>query len=187
MYSGWAGDNSVVEFLPDRHFETYETGVTYPIPGADVVQQTQILGSLLGTGAISQRTFRMMHPWVTNPEAERRLVDEEQFELAARQALIGQLQAGQLPLPVAGMVSERMRKGDDIFEAMKWVDDEMKRLQATEAPAAPEGMTAPPETMPGLAAGPEAMIQPGPVPNDQISVPEGPEQMRSLMRAMAGQ
>jgi hypothetical protein len=188
MYSGWPGDDSVVEFLPDRHFETFESAVTYPIPGADVVQQTQILGSLLGTGAISQRTFRTMHPWVTNPEAERRLVDEEQFELAARQALVGQLQGGQLPLPIAGMVAEHMRKGRNVFEALELVDEEMKRRQATEAPPPPEGMAAPPEAMAGLAAGPTAMQQPmAQVPDDQIDVPEGPEQMRALMRAMAGQ
>jgi hypothetical protein len=187
MFSGWAGDNAVVEFMPSKHFEEcYDNAVTYPIPGADVVQQTQILGSLLGTKAISLRSFRSMHPWIPDPEAERRIVSEEEFEDALAQAIVQQLQSGAVPLTVASLIKNFMRKGMDIFEAVDAADKEMQRRQATAAPApAPEsGMIAPPEAMPGMAAGPEGMMQPVAPPEEQIEVPGDVENMRRLMQTM---
>lgn len=185
MYTGWPGDTSTVEFVPDKHFEIDESAVNYPIPGADVVQQTQILGSLLGTGTLSHASFQAMHPWIKDPEAERRLLQEEQFEDAAKQSLISQLANGQMPLPVASIVARLLGEGKTIFEAIEAADEEIRRKQATAAPAPPEGMMMPPEAMPGMAAGPAMMQQPMAEPAPQVEVPGDVERMKQLMSTMA--
>jgi len=106
-FSGWPGSQGMVEFTPSLHIEgVYDNTVSYAVAGADVTQQTQILGSLLGTGTISRRTFRDKHPWIPNPEAEGQLVDEEHFEEALKTSLLQQLSQGQMPLPVAVMIRD---------------------------------------------------------------------------------
>ena len=82
-----------------------------------------------------------------------------------------------------------MQEGHDIFAAVLYADEEMRRRQATEAPPAPEGMVAPPEAMPGIAAGPGGMQQPMAEPMqaaDQVAVPQGTARMRQLMQAFQG-
>lgn len=186
MYTRWKGDRTLVKFVPDEHFETTETSVNYPIPGADVVQQTQILGSLLGTNTISSATFRELHPYIADPDAEKFRVHTEEFERATQAALINQLGQGQLPLPVASIIAKHLARGRSIFEAIELADKEIREKQATEAPPPPEGMAMPPEAMAGMAAGPAAMQQPVPEPAPQIEVPGDVERMRQLMSAMAG-
>jgi hypothetical protein len=183
LFSGWPDDHGRVEFVPEEHIETLDNTVSYAISGADVVQQTQILGSLLGTGSISRRTFRSKHPWINDPESENKLVEEEQFEEALKQSIIQQLQSGQMPLPVAAIIRREMAKGEDIFKAVEKADEEMRRRQATPAPAAPEGMVAAPEAMPGMAAGLEALQQP-PAPAEQVEIPQDVSRMRQLMQVM---
>lgn len=191
LFSGWPDDPGRVTFTPEEHIETFDNTVSYAIAGADVVQQTQILGSLLGTGTISRRTFRQKHPWINDPEAEGSLVDEEQFEEALKQSIIQQLATGQMPLPVAAMIRRELSSGQDIFTAVEKADKMMRERQATPAPPAPEGMVAPPESMPGMAGGPGALQQPSPEvapPGDQqqIQVPGDVQRMRQLMQVMGG-
>jgi hypothetical protein len=189
LFSGWPGSQGHVEFTPTTHIEgVYDNTVSYAVAGADVTQQTQILGSLLGTGTISRRTFRDKHPWINNPEAEGALVDEEHFEEALKTSLLQQLSQGQLPLPVAVMIRNFMAKGDDIFTAVAKADEEAKKLQAQQAPPPEAGQVGAPESMPGLAAGPGALQQPpaeaAPSP-EQIQVPGDVTRMRKLMHVMA--
>ena len=189
FFSGWSSDRGIVEFDPKVHIESLENTVSYAVAGADVIQQTQILGSLFGAKAISARTFRERHPWIDDPEAEGAMVDEEAFEDALRQTILQQLVAGQLPPTVAVLMRNYMQEGHDIFAAVLYADEEMRRRQATEAPPAPEGMVAPPEAMPGIAAGPGGMQQPMAEPMqaaDQVAVPQGTARMRQLMQAFQG-
>lgn len=184
LFSGWSGARSRTEFTPDTHIETRENMISYAVAGADVVQQTQILGSLLGTGSISRRTFRDRHPWIPDPEAEGALVDEEQFEDALKQAIMQQITQGALPVMVAVKIRNHMQKGHDIFAAVEQAEKEAKELQATAAPEpGPEQMMSP-EAMPGLAAGPAALQQPMAEPPPQVEVPGDVTRMRQLMRTM---
>jgi len=188
LFSGYPGSQGRVEFTPTVHIEgVYDNVVSYAVAGADVTQQTQILGSLLGTGTISRRTFRDKHPWINNPEAEGQLVDEEHFEEALKTSLLQQLSQGAIPLQVAVMIRDFMAKGHDIFRAVELADEAARKLQATQAPQPPEGMQSAPESMPGLAAGPGALQQPGPPPTEQqqIEVPGDVSRMRQLMSTMA--
>lgn len=191
MYSGWPADPGVVEFTPNEHIESTHNTVSYSIAGADVIQQTQILGSLLGTGAISRRTFREKHPYVTDADAEAARVEEEQLEEALRQSILQKLAQGQLPPSVAVLIRNHLQKGEDIFAAVQKAEDEIKRQQATPAPPTPEGMMAPPEAMPGMAAPNPAMMNSQPMAPEemppeqqQIEVPGDVSRMRQLMAAM---
>lgn len=189
MYSGVPGDNELLEFVPERDIETYENTVSYVVAGADVVQQTQILGSLYGAKAISARTFRQMHPWIRDPELEGRTLDEEAFEDALKQTIIQQMVQGQMPPMIAVYVRNGLQEHGDIFRAVEEADRKARELQAQQAPPAPEGMVAPPEAMPGMAGGPGMLQQPmaEPVPpQEQVAVPEGAAAMRQLMQVMGG-
>lgn len=185
LFSGWPGDLGEVDFVPSEHIETRNNTVSYSIAGADVIQQTQILGSLLGTGTISRKTFRAKHPWIDDPEMESAAVEEEQIEDALKQSILSRLAQGQLPIQVAVKVRNHLAAGDDIFTAVEKADREVREMQATPAPPAPEGMTAAPEAMPGLAAGtPQEMAQQGGPLGPQVEVPGDVSRMRQLMQVM---
>lgn len=189
MYSGWAGDKGIVTFTPQEHIELLDNTVSYNLPGADVMQQTQILGSLRGAKAISGRTFRAMHPYIDDHEAEERLVQDEDFDDALRQSVLQKLLTGELPLIVSTMIKKHLSAGKDIFDAVALADDEMRKRQATEAPPAPEGMVAPPEAMPGMAGPPEQMMAMQQA-QAEAQAPQAPENPRAniqqLLAAMQG-
>lgn len=183
MYAGRGGDRTLVEFVPNEHIETTETSVAYDVAGADAVQLTQILGSLYGAKAISRRKFREGHPYIANADVEDARVREEELEEALMQAIVQQIVAGQLPPIIATMVRDVLASGKDIFEAMKKVDEELRKMQATPPPAPEEGMVAPPESMPGLAGGPGAAQ--APMPEQQnVTVPGDVSRMRQLLQTM---
>lgn len=187
MYSGWPTDQGQVEFTPEEHFETYDNSVSYAIPGADITQVTQITGSLLGAGLISRRTLRHMHPWIGDPDAEGRLIDDEAFEDSVKQAIMQRVVAGQAPMLLLTLVNKYRNDGSDIFEAMEKADTEMRRLQATEAPPPEQGQVAAPEAMPGVEAGPQAMQQPQPgAPGQPIQSFGQVSEMRQLLSQLAG-
>ena len=188
MYSGWAGDKGIVTFTPQEHIEITDNTVSYNLPGADVIQQTQILGSLRGAKAISGRTFRAMHPYIDDPEAEERMVQDEDFDEALRQSVLQKLMSGELPLIVSAIIKKHLSEGKDIFDAVTLADEEMRRRQATEAPPAPPGMVASPQTMPGLTAAPQQMAaMQAPAPPPQAGpAPDRRAQVAQLLQAMAG-
>ena len=186
MYSGWAGDKGVVEFVPKEHIETTDNTVSYNLPGADVIQQTQILGSLRGAKAISGKTFRAMHPYIDDPEAEERLVHDEDFDEALRQSILQKLLTGELPLVASALIKKYVADGLDIFDAVVKADEEMRARQATQAPEPPPGMAAAPETMPGMAAPPEQMMamQAPPGQARPTMAPDRRAQMAQILQAM---
>lgn len=183
LYCTYGSSRRLVEFEPDKHIETLETSYSYRIPGADTMQLTQILGSLLGAGQISSRTFRENHPFIDDADAEEDQLREEKFEAAIMEALQQQVVAGTLPVTVIADIAIMLRNGDDIFTVAKAIDQKLRELQASVPPPAPEGMTAPPEVMAGMTGGPAAdQMQPA-VP-EQIETPVGVANMRQLVQAM---
>lgn len=191
MYSGWTGDRGMVNFTPNEHIENTHNTVTYNFPGADVAQQTQILGSLRGAKAISTKTFREMHPYIDDPEAEMHWVWEEDFDEALRQSVLQKLLSGEMPLVVSTLIKDYLDKGMHIFDAVRLADEEMRKRQASEAPPAPEGMVASPETMPGMTAPPQQAMAMQP-PAGQGAPPAGPPanpraNIQQLLQAMGGQ
>jgi len=186
MYCGRAANRKLVEFIPSKHIENFESSVSYFTAGADTMQLTQILGSLFGAGAISKRTFQDSHPMIGDSDVERAQAREEGLEESVLQAIQQQILSGQMPPTVAGMIYDCLKQGKSIFEAVEIVDKKLRDLQATQAPVPPDPtMIAPPETMPGLTGGPAADQMPMPPgAESQISTPQGVSQMRELMAAM---
>jgi hypothetical protein len=187
MYSGWPGDKGIVEFTPKEHIETTDNTVSYNLPGADVIQQTQILGSLRGAKAISGRTFRAMHPYIDDPEAEEKLVQDEDFDEALRQSILQKLLTGEMPLVVSALIKKYVAEGLDIFDAVVKADEEVRARQASQAPEPPPGMAASPEAMPGMAAPPQQMMamQGAPAPTPEQSMAPR-ERVAQLLQAMRG-
>jgi hypothetical protein len=184
-YCGYGRSRTAVVFTPDEHFETFDTGLSYIIPGTDTTQLTQILGSMYGAGAISLRTFQENHPYVNDSDGETAQIREEALETAAMGALSQQLMQGALPPQVAVLIIKHLRKGSDIFDALDKANKELQATQATPAGPAPEGMVAPPETMPGLTGGPAADQNPLPPEQQNVQVPGDAVRMKQLMSTMA--
>lgn len=185
MVSGWPSDSGQVVFTPTEHIETTDNAVSYPIAGADVQSTNIILGQLLGSDAISRKTFRERHPWIDDAASEGARVDEETFERAAMQSLLAQAQTGQLPLIFLAEIETARREdpNGDIFTAIQVADQRMRERQAAEA------QPATPEAQPGLAvpegANPTNPMPPGAPPGGQtIAAPENLAGLRELMNAL---
>lgn len=152
LQTGWAS-SSLVEFTPGKHIEHAHNIVTYPIPGMSAESTTVTLGQLHGVGGIGLRTLRRLHPWIDDPELEGELRDREELEFAIMESIKAQAVGGQLPATYVAMIEQARQNGKDIFAAVLEADEKIKEQQAATPPPTPEGMTAPPETMPGLAGG----------------------------------
>ena len=133
-FTGYAGDFGQVEFTPDEHFETFDNVVSHSVPGADVQGTTIQLGQLLQMKGISLSTFRTKHPFIEDPEAEGRRVDEEQLEEAVMVAIQQQAVQGALPVIYISKIEKHRKKGLDIFEAVEKADEEIREMQAAQAP-----------------------------------------------------
>lgn len=186
MYTGKSNLRKLVEFTPSVHIESTENTVSYYIAGADIMQLTQVLGSLYGAKAISQRTFREQHPMIGDADAEAAQARQEGLEEAAMQSIQQQMLSGQLPPTVASMIYKHLAKGDNVFDAITKTDEELRKLQATpaEQPAPDSGMQAAPASMPGLSGGPAADQQPGQQMAPNVQVPADAQRMRQLMQTM---
>jgi len=186
MYSGQRNSRRIVEFVPNEHIETTESSVSYLIAGADAIQMTQILGSLYGAKAISRRSFRDGHPYIDDADLEDAQVREEELAEALMQALVQQVQSGQLPPIIVTKLHRHLQSGKSVFDAIEMIDAELRKIQSTPPEGGvPEGAVAPPESMPGLAGGPGAAQAPMPE-SPLVQVPEGAARMRQLLQTMSG-
>ena len=156
-FTGYAGDFGQVEFTPDEHFETYDNVVSHSVPGADVQGTTIQLGQLLQMKGISLATFRTKHPFIEDPEAEGRRVDEEQLEEAVMVAIQQQAVQGALPVIYISKIEKYRKKGLDIFEAIEKADEDIREMQAAQAPPPDAGQAMSPEEAMGLAGPPQAL------------------------------
>jgi len=179
-FTGFAGDFGHVEFTPQEHFETFDNVVSHSIPGADVQGTTIQLGQLLQMKGISLNTFRVKHPFVDDPEAEGRRVDEEQLEDAVMAGIQNQAAQGTMPIIYVATIEKFRKDGHDIFESIRLADEEIREQQAQEIPEPGEGQMMAPEAAPGLAGPPGA-----PGPPTPEGAPPGIAEMRAAL--LAGQ
>lgn len=188
-FSGWPGDQGMVNFTPDVDVEVHENVVRYPIPGADVVQLTQILGSMLGSKTISRDTFQTLHPYIDDADQERSTIRREEIHEALMVGLQQQIASGQMPTTVVARLYKKVDEGTSLFDALIEIDDEIRAEQAAAAAEAP-----PPEdpaAQLGLAAGPLAGA-PGAAaapPPEQPLAPQGAgvDMAAVLQGALGGQ
>lgn len=184
VFSGWAGGDTLCEYVPAKHFETDENIVLYPFPGADLTQITVAVGQLTAAGLMSRQTARSRHPFINDAEVENREVLVEQIDDAVLAGFRNQTAQGAIPLVDAIVVRDQIMAGRSISEAIAYAQRQAQERQAAEAPEPEdEGMAEPPETQPGLAMpGMGVEMQPPPAPVGPP--PEGLENLQQLMSAM---
>lgn len=197
---GSSSDEALLDFVPAKHIESTTNVVRYPIPGADVTQTTQIQGSLFGAGIISADTFREGHPWIEDAEREKSKILVEQIERGTLEAFQMQMGQGQIPLPMVGMVMRHVQAGLQLWEALEKAQEELQRqqmeMQQRQQAIATTGVELGmgeqlPESMPGMAAGPAALMPGGAppqaeAPNPPVVEPTDVAKMQNLMSAMGG-
>lgn len=191
MFSRWPGDDGELEFTPKKTIQdVFHNSVEYAIAGADVVQLTQVLGSLLGANIMSTETVQMYHPYVRNPSSERTKIETEQLDRAMMEGLQQQVVTGQLPVAIFARIRKKYAEGEiALVDVIVEVDEEIRQEQARaeEAAAAQQQQgQADPLAQLGLAAGPAAAAPGAPPPGvggpPALPAAGGPvEQMRQML------
>jgi len=174
FFSGWPGDKGMVDFVPGEDIDSLENTVEYSVPGADTIQQTQVLGSLLGAKAISIETFQNEHPWIDDAEQESDRILQEDLFKAMVAGVQEQIASGQMPIAIVAKLYELVREGTDLPQAMIKIDEEIRKQQAEAAALAQQDAAASmadPLAQMGLAAGPMAAAPMAPPPG---MAPGGP-------------
>jgi hypothetical protein len=169
MFSGWVGDRSMVDFTPAKHFTTTESMVNYPVPGADIQGTTVILGQLAASKAIPLDEFRRLHPYISDAQAMRRGIDQEDLVEAYKRGLAVMMASGQAPPELGIYINNCLAQGEDFFTAVQKGFEKMQQLE--EAKAADQSQpTTPGLPMPGA---PPGMPAAGP---GQLALPPGETQ-----------
>ena len=197
-FSGWTGDKGVVEFTPAKDFDSLENTVSYNIPGADVVQVTQVLGSMLGAKVISTDTFQGVHPWIEDGEAEQTQIEREDIQKAMLAGVQEQIASGQMPIAVSARLYDLVNQGEPLHKALTIIDEEIRAEQAAaqqqaqeDAAAAQAAAAQNPAAQMGLAAGPAAAAPGappmGPGGPEEALAAQGPEAaMQAMMSGALG-
>jgi len=183
VYSGWAGDDGLVEYTPKAAFEHNESVVFYPMPGTDITQTNVALSQLVAGGMMSKTSSRRKHPFIDDAESEERRILVEQFEQAIIASAQQQIAGGGLPIIDAIAIRNKLAKGMDLGEAIIEADEEARARQAAEVQVPPEGMALPPEQMAGLATpgqGAEALAPAPPI----APPPEGVDNLAQMLNAI---
>ena len=135
---------------------------------------------------ISLSTFRTKHPFIEDPEAEGRRVDEEQLEEAVMVAIQQQAVQGALPVIYISKIEKYRKKGLDIFEAIEKADEDIREMQAAQAPPPDAGQAISPEEAMGLAGPPQAIppeaMAEGPPPQ-QVAPQQAMAEMQAALAA----
>lgn len=144
VFSGWASDQELVEYVPEKVFDTCENAVTYALPGTDVSQATVAITQLVGAGLMSHRTGRVSHPMISDDLLEEKQIIEERIEDTMLVAYLQQASQGTLPLLDLAGIAKVYKKTGSMIEAITQADAEARARQAQQQP--------PPEAQqPGLA------------------------------------
>lgn len=186
MFSGWPSDKGLVEFVPEKEIEgIHHNTVSYAVPGADVIQTTQILGSLLGAKQISTDSFQNKHPWIDDAAAEQDAIVKEDIHKAMLAGVQEQIATGQMPMSIVAKLYDKVAEGMPLSDAMTEIDEEIRAEQARAAEEA-QLAAADPAAQMGLAAG-AAAAAPGALPpgaGPPGGAPLGPGGPESDMAAM---
>lgn len=165
VFSGWASDQELIEYVPEKVFDTCENAVTYALPGTDISQATVAITQLVGAGLMSHRTGRVSHPMISDDLLEEKQIIEERIEDTMLVAYLQQASTGTLPLIDLAGIAATYQKTGSMIEAITQADAEARARQAAEQPS-PE-QQAPGLAQPGMGAeaGPAA---PGLPPADRM-------------------
>lgn len=181
VFSGWAGDVELVDYVPEKLFETCENAVTYALPGTDISQATVALTQLVGAGLMSHDTARTNHPMVADALLEKKAVIHERIEDAMLVSFLQHASTGELPLIDLVTIDEVFQETGSMVEAVRKADEAARARQAQQAPPPGPEQVAAPEAQPGLSMpgmGAEAAPAPQALPPQQ--------RMAQLLAALQG-
>lgn len=193
IFSGWPSDKGMIEFTPEKDIEgIYDNTVSYAVPGADVIQTTQVLGSLLGAKVISTDSFQSKHPWIDDSDQEQDNIVKEDIHKAMLAGVQEQIASGQMPMSIVAKLYDKIAEGMALSEAMTEIDEEIRAEQARAAEEAQLAQAGASAQM-GLAAGPAAAA-PGALPPEMMAGgggpplgPQGPEvDMAAMLQGALG-
>ncbi len=163
VFSGWAGDVELVDYVPDKLYQTTENAVTYALPGTDISQATIATTQLVGAGLMSKHTGRTNHPLVADALLEEKHIIHERIEDAMLVTFLQNASQGTLPLIDLVTIDEVYLKTGSMIEAVRKADEQARQRQAQQAPQPGPDQVAVPEAQPGLAMpGQGAESQPAP-------------------------
>lgn len=184
LFSLGRTEQALTEFTPNEHVETTANRVRYSMAGADLDAMTIRVGQLSGSGLISKQSARELHPLVDDAQEEKVRIMAEEAEGALMQSILARAgdPAGGLPPHDLARIVTLVRNGQTLAAAVEQVQEEAQKRQAQMAPPAPEGMVAPPETMPGLANPGEGAQMAPPAPPGE-GVLSGLNRLRAIAQA----
>jgi hypothetical protein len=170
FYVSWKGAKGVVDYTPNKDFDTDDNRVLFTHPGADMNDLVIGAGQRIGMGTMSKKSFMQIDPLVEDAETEHDAVIAEALEQSLLVSLQSQASQGGIPPGDLARIVELVRTDRaELADAVVKVQVEAQERQALQVP---EGS---PELQPGLAqpgAGAEAQPAPGPA---------GPPGLRDLL------
>ena len=183
IYFSWNGVRGRGEYVPKDLWVSDENVVKYSFPGADINQLVVGTGQRIGMETMSHYRAMELDPMIEDPDLERDRIAGEGLERAFMQGLQTQVSQGQIPPDDAAFIVEQVvAKRVPLFEAVKRAQQRAQKRQASAPSAGPADETQPlppgsPETMPGLAAGPEGAAA--------AAIPEPPPAMGNLQELLS--
>ena len=169
FYVTMKGAKGVVDYTPNKDFETDENRVVFSHPGSDMNNLVIGAGQRIGMGTLSKRSFMQIDPMVDDAEHEHDAVIAENLEQALLASIQTQASQGAIPPNDLAKIANLVRTNRaELAEAVEKVQKEAQERQATEAPAGS------PETMSGIA-------QPGAGAEQTAAPPAGRPQLRELL------
>ena len=154
FYVTMKGAKGVVDYTPNKDFDTDDNRVVFPHPGADMNDLVIGAGQRIGMGTLSKRSFMQIDPMVDDAEHEHDAVISEALEQALLASLQTQASQGALPPNDLARIAELVRTDRaELADAVQKVQEEAQKRQASQVPPGS------PELMPGIAqpgAGAEA-------------------------------
>ena len=154
FYVTMKGAKGVVDYTPNKDFDTDDNRVMFSHPGADMNDLVIGAGQRIGMGTMSKRSFMQIDPMVDDAEHEHDAVISESLEQALLASLQTQAAQGALPPNDLARIAELVRTDRaELADAVQKVQEEAQERQASQVPPGS------PELMPGIAqpgAGAEA-------------------------------
>ena len=174
FYVSSRGAKGHVDYVPNKDFENDDNVVSYSHSGADANSLVVGLGQRIGIGIMSKQTAQEIDPFIADPELEKDRVISESLEQAMLQSIQTQAAQGQIPpADVAAIASLVASDKMDLAQAIKKVQEDAQKRQATPAPAGA------PETMPGLA-------MPGMGAEQPAAAPAAPADLAGFLASLGG-
>jgi len=147
FYVSTKGAKGQVDYKPSETFETDRHVVEYPIAGTDLSDLVINGGQRVGMGTMSKKSFMDIDPLITDRDAELQDIRMEMAESGFFAAWQAQMTDPNAPWKIEEIADfvERLAKGEIWYEAVKAVNEAVKKKQAEGA------QPGTPEAMPGMA------------------------------------